>query len=202
MSVWNELHSHYQQQYWVEKPSLFAETALPYFPKHGKVLELGAGLGQDSVYFAAQGCEVVATDIETSALEKRNITSLRADLKEKFPFQDGSFDAVYAHLSLHYFDLETTHAIFQEIERVLKPGGVFAFLANSTDDPEYNTGEKLERDFFLIGRVTKRYFSEASAREFARGFQADLLDNLGQTYKDREKGISHLIRFIGRKVAK
>jgi ubiquinone/menaquinone biosynthesis C-methylase UbiE len=201
MNVWQELHSHYQHQYRIDKPSLLAETAMPYFPKGGKVLELGAGHGQDSLYFASQGFEVVSTDIETAALEKHSekFTVLKINLLEKLPFEDASFDAVYAHLSLHYFDLLQTERIFQEIERVLRPGGVLAFLANSTDDPEYATGVKLEEDFFLIGKVTKRYFSVDAARALANGFQIELLDNQGHTFKDQAKGIHNLIRFVGKK---
>lgn len=47
-TLWKELHSNYQEQNWIEKPSIFAETAIQYFPKSRKILELGAGHGQDS----------------------------------------------------------------------------------------------------------------------------------------------------------
>ncbi|EFB42542.1 hypothetical protein pah_c004o030 [Parachlamydia acanthamoebae str. Hall's coccus] len=107
---------------------------------------------------------------------------------------------VYAHLSLHYFDLKTTLAILSEIERILKPGGVFAFLTNSVNDPEYKTGKLLEEDFFQMDKVTKRYLSIESARQLTRNFQIGLLDNLGQTYKDQAKGVNHLIRFVGNKL--
>jgi 8-oxo-dGTP pyrophosphatase MutT (NUDIX family) len=106
---------------------------------------------------------------------------------------------VYAHLSLHYFELEKTFEIMNEINRVLKPGGVFAFLTNSTSDPEYNTGLMLEPDFFQVGKATKRYLSVESARKLTRDFQVNLVDDLGQTYKDQAKGIHNLIRFIGKK---
>jgi len=208
-SVWKELHSNYQEQDWIEKPSLFAETAIHYFPKSGRILELGAGHGQDSIFFAKQGYDVVSTDIETSSLElnlskqpqeyRERISAIRIDLKEALPYERNSFDIVYAHLSLHYFDEETTFEIINEIERILKPGGIFAFLTNSINDPEYSTGIFLEKDFFQIGKATKRYFSIESARQLTRDFQVNLIDNLGQTYKDRAKGIYHLIRFVGRK---
>lgn len=87
------------------------------------------------------------------------------------PFANNSFDIVYAHLSFHYFDQKTTFGIMNEIERILKPGGVFAFLTNSIHDPEYNTGNLLEKDFFLIGKVIKHYFSIESARRLTRSFQ-------------------------------
>jgi SAM-dependent methyltransferase len=108
------------------------------------VLDLGAGQGQDSRFFAEQGYDVVSTDLEESALEqsraklsnelKQNVTIQKVDLREELPSDDGSFDVVYAHLSLHYFNYETTVRLFAEISRVLKPGGVLAFFTNSVHD--------------------------------------------------------------------
>lgn len=204
-SVWQELHSNYKAQDWVGKPSLFAETAIQYFPKIGKVLELGAGHGQDSLFFAKRGYEVVSTDIETTSLalnvskQDCNVRVMDVNLLEPLPFDNSSFDVVYAHLSLHYFELEKTYEIMNEISRILKPGGVIAFLTNSTSDPEYNTGLMLEPDFFQVGKATKRYLSVDSARKLTRDFQANLVDDMGQTYKDQAKGIHNLIRFIGKK---
>lgn len=204
-SVWKELHSNYGKQSWVEKPSLFAEEAASYFPEGGSLLELGAGHGQDSLFFAEQGYQVVSTDIEIANLSrnvkgKERIRVAELNLKDPLPFSDNSFDVVYAHLSLHYFNKKTTEDILQEIRRILKQGGVFAFLANSINDPEYRTGTEIEEDFFQIDKVTKRYFSVETAKRFAEKFQAVLVDDQGKTYKDQAKGISNLIRFIGTKI--
>jgi SAM-dependent methyltransferase len=209
--VWTNLHGRYQQQDWADKPSLFAETAVEYFPATGKVLELGAGLGQDSRFFAGRGYDVVCSDLEQATLEQtraklpsslsRKIMFQKADLRDELPFEDASFDVVYAHLSLHYFDYETTVRLFGEIQRILKPGGVLAFFTNSVHDPEYDTGTKLEDDFFQIGDFAKRYFSVDSARAFTRYFDINLLDDHGETYKDRAIGVHSLVRFIGTKQA-
>lgn len=120
-TAWQELHKRYKEQDWINKPSLFAETAVTYFPAKGRVLELGAGLGQDSRFFAEHGYKVVSTDLEETALGqahaalsadiKPNITLQKLDLREELPFENASFDVVYAHLSLHYFDFETTRAL-------------------------------------------------------------------------------------------
>lgn len=205
--VWKKLHSNYKEQSWIEKPSLFAETAIKYFPKFGKVLDLGAGQGQDSRFFAEHGHEVFSTDISDLALElnrakippklKDKITVEKLDLTSDFSYPDESFDVVYAHLSLHYFDKDTTIKIFGEIERVLKPGGIFAFLVNSTSDPEYRTGQEIEEDFFKIDGMLKRYFSVETARKFVSNFDISILDNFGETYKDSAKGVHNLIRFVG-----
>lgn len=62
--IWSDLHQTYKEQDWIDKPSIFAEQAIKYFPKQGKVLELGAGQAQDGCFFASQGYEVTATDMK------------------------------------------------------------------------------------------------------------------------------------------
>jgi SAM-dependent methyltransferase len=210
-TVWQNLHKDYKDRDWIHKPSLFAETAITYFPVDGKVLDLGAGLGQDSRFFAEHGYEVVSTDLQIESLTeqfaalpdeiKQRVKVQTVDLREELPFDDASFDVIYAHLSLHYFDYETTVRLFGEIQRVLKPGGVLAFFTDSVNDPEYNTGTKLEDDYFQIDQTAKRYFSVETARAFTRYFYVSLLDNHGETYKDSAKGVYNLIRFIGTKRA-
>ena len=207
-TIWTDLHNLYKEQDWIDKPSIFAEQAISYIPKHGRVLELGAGQGQDSRFFASKGYEIVATDVEDTALElaksraaeqKVAVEVTKLDMRHEFPFESESFDVVYAHLSLHYFDYETTVRLIGEIQRVLKPGGVFAFIANSVNDPEYGTGNQIEPDYFEIGKTVKRYFSESTARTFTQYFETNLLDELGETYKDSAKGVYNLVRFVGKK---
>lgn len=206
---WNQRREAYQALGLADKPSIFAETAIAYFPKDGRVLELGAGNGQDGRFFASKGLNVVSTDFDAGALKsneskipkdlRAKLTVQKADLRKALPFESQTFDAVYAHLSLHYFDEKTTYKIFDEIVRVLKRKGVVALLVNSTDDPEYGTGEQIEPDFFQIGAPTKRFFTTASTAMFARKFNATLLDNNGESYKDASKGVYGLIRFVGHK---
>jgi ubiquinone/menaquinone biosynthesis C-methylase UbiE/8-oxo-dGTP pyrophosphatase MutT (NUDIX family) len=207
-TVWQDIHKNYKEQDWIDMPSVFAEQALPYFSKGGKVLELGAGQAQDGCYFAEQGFSVVSTDLEDSALELArkkaadkgvNVELQKVDLREELPFDNESFDVVYAHLSLHYFDSETTTRLIGEIQRVLKPGGVLAFLVNSVNDPEYKQGKEIEPDYFQIDKTAKRYFSEATAQKYTQWFDVNLLDELGETYKDAAKGVHNLVRFVGTK---
>lgn len=209
--IWQDLHQNYAGQPWIDRPSIFAETAVEYFPEQGKVLDLGAGQGQDSRFFAERGYEVVSADLEELALQqsraktpedlKPKISIEQVDMRKDLPFKDGQFDIVNANLSLHYFDEATTKRIFAEIHRVLKMGGVLAFLVNSTSDPEYNAGRQLESDYFQVDKTAKRYFTVESARKFATpAFEPILLDDQGETYKDRAKGVHNLIRFIGKKV--
>jgi SAM-dependent methyltransferase len=208
--AWDNLHKKYAQADWINRPNIFAEQVIEFLPSGGTLLDLGAGQGQDSRFFAGKGFKVTSLDLseeaEEKALQKLSpelkvlITVSQHDISQSLPLKDESFNVVYAHLSLHYFDTVTTDRIMQEIHRVLKPNGIFAFFCNSTNDPEYGTGEKIEEDYFVIGEMKKRYFSIDSARNFAnKYFEEILCDNKGETYKDAAKGIHNLIRYVGRK---
>jgi SAM-dependent methyltransferase len=201
---WNNLHKKYSDKDWKNKPSLFAETVCEYLPSKGKILELGAGLGQDSLFFAMQGYGVTSTDLSIDYLKNisntKNIEVSQVDLSNELPFKKESYDVVYAHLSLHYFDAQTTKRIFKDIYSVLKSNGVLAFFTNSIDDPEYGTGVLIEPDYFKTSGTQKKYFNVETATKFAHHFKPLLVDNNGETYKDRQKGVHNLIRFIGVKI--
>lgn len=93
--------------------------------KGKKILEIGCGCGETSVYFAKCGANVVATDISQGMVDLafrvadfNNVTiegqSCSADA---LPFEDNSFDIVYAANVLHHVDIDKT---LKEIKRVLK----------------------------------------------------------------------------------
>jgi len=198
--IWSKIHDSYSAQDWIHKPSLFAQSVSQYFPRTGSLLEIGGGLGQDSKYFKELGYDVLLTDISEEAISKSAMVKTQVvDVSKPLPFDDESFDIVYAHLSLHYFDKETTNKVFTEIRRVLKKGGVLAALFNSHSDPEYGTGEKIEEDYFNINSLPKRFFDVKSVLEFGERFTVVLVDDKGESYKDNVKGIKNLIRFVGKK---
>lgn len=206
---WKELSNRYAKEDWAKVPSIFATQVYDYIPDDCEMLELGCGQGQDGLWFAAgkKRIGVLATDVEQAALEnakKRrhelNVESIefeQLDLAKPFRYEDDTFEVVYSHLALHYFDTKTTEQIFSEIYRVLKPDGILAFLVNSVNDPEYNTGTKIEDDYFETEGTKKRYFSIKTAKEFAKNFDMILCDEQGETYKDNAKGVHNLVRFVG-----
>lgn len=204
---WNKTHREkYSKADWATKPSIFADQVVKFFPKSGRVLDIGTGQGGDAEYFRSLGYSVTATDFSDAALESaksrfKGIDFLKLDTAEKFPFPNGSFDVVYSHMALHYFDAATTRKMFKEIHRLLKPTGIFATITNTMDDPEKEIDHyaELEPGHYQDPKgIAKRYFSVDSMRQFTEGlFEPILLDAKGETYKD---DIKTLIRFVGKRI--
>ena len=101
--------------------------------KGKKILDLGCGAGETSVYLAMQGAQVYACDIAEEFLkiagalaEKHGVRlNLQQVEASRLPYAEGAFDFVYGNGVLHHVDLLPTA---QEIHRVLKPGGKAVFI--------------------------------------------------------------------------
>lgn len=202
---WTNKHKKYSQEDWINRPTFFAQFAINYFPKSGKLLDLGAGQGQDSRFFADRGYSITGTDYSETAIElasnvksESKIEYLVHDLKDKLPFNNEVFDVVYSHLSIQFFDDEVTESIFSEIYRVLKKGGILAIMVNTKDDPQVAVSKSLRGDLYEApdGLVKRFYTTQSLANFVSNKFQTILLDSEGETYKDETKT---LIRYIGKK---
>jgi ubiquinone/menaquinone biosynthesis C-methylase UbiE len=94
------------------------------------LLEVGCGLGYDSLEFLKRGVRVTATDLTPNAVKlvRRHFQIERVEAEEvrtanvlDLPYEDNTFDAVWANGVLHATG-DTARAI-QEVRRVLRPGG-------------------------------------------------------------------------------
>jgi SAM-dependent methyltransferase len=181
---WNRVYGPASER--ATEVSAFAREVAAVLPAGRELLELGCGPGVDSAFFAGEGHRVTATDISSVAIERDcvrfqdqpNLIFAVVDMREPLPFDDGRFDAVYARLSLHYFPDAGTRAVFREIRRVLKAGGLLAFMCKSTEDPLYGRGEQLEPDMFRLNDRARHFFSEPYARDLlSEGWRIDRLSS-------------------------
>lgn len=91
------------------------------------LLELGAGTGQDSVFFIEQGYTVVAIDLSPQMVRRcreKGVDARVADfLNPGVP--EASVDAVYALNSLLHVPDADLPAVLTTVRDVLRPGGLF-----------------------------------------------------------------------------
>jgi len=94
------------------------------------LLEVGCGMGYDSLEFLKRGVRVTATDLTPNAvkltrhhfqIEGVKAEEVRTANVLDLPFEDKTFDAVWANGVLHATG-DTGRAV-REVHRVLKPGG-------------------------------------------------------------------------------
>ena len=148
--------------------------------RNRRILDIGCGNGTDSLLFARYGFSVTAIDFSESGIAAlqmhakewglKQVEAQLHDLSKPLRYADCSFDVIYAHLSLHYFDDRTTRKIVSEIYRVLKPNGIFFIKCKSVEDALYGIGEKVGPDMYRLGHV--RHF-------FTKEYLRSLLDRFG-----------------------
>lgn len=195
---WQKVHIKYSQQDWSQKPNIFATEVIKYFPKTGRLLELGAGVCQDSLYFSSLGYNVTASDFISPLKTHSQFNYQIIDLNNPIPFKNNSFDIVYCHLGMHFFTIDRTKEIFNEIHNILNPNGVFCATFNSTTDLEISESIKIDTDYYQTpSGLTKRFFSPESLKQLLpKEFKIIILDDIGKTVKD---GDGRLIRLVCQK---
>jgi SAM-dependent methyltransferase len=91
------------------------------------LLEVGAGTGDDSLYFQEQGLQVLCTDLSSAMVELCRAKGLNARVADFLGLgvPPGSFDAVYALNCLLHVPTPDLPRVLAAIEEVLVPGGLF-----------------------------------------------------------------------------
>ena len=159
--------------------------AAPGFPTQGRLLELGCGAGDWSLWAAAKGFDVTGIDIAPDAvawgLEKAGQRELTVDLQvgevtDLSRFPDASFDVVLDAHCLHCIIGDDRGRMLREAFRVLRPGGLF-HVNTMTGDP---TAPKLLDHWdpasrcLLYGQIASRYLGlpdHVEAEVVAAGFR-------------------------------
>ena len=145
-------------------------TTVRYIEKYlspgAKILDVGAGAGEYSLYFAAKGYSVSALELADA-----NIAAFRAKMTEETPvdlvqgnaldlsqYDRDSFDVVLLFGPLYHLHAEADQLrCIEEAKRVCKPGGkiFFAFISN---DIVILTMQQCQEDYLLNGDYNKDTF--------------------------------------------
>lgn len=141
--------------------------------RNSEILDLGCGIGADTLYLIERDYKVLSCDFSAYALRSireyiPNSKTQDLDMRQPFPLKNDSYSLVIADLSLHYFDNETTINIMNEIKRVLKKDGILLARVASINDFNFGAGagEQLEKNFYFEGSYTKRFFDQEDVYKY------------------------------------
>jgi SAM-dependent methyltransferase/uncharacterized membrane protein YbhN (UPF0104 family) len=115
------------------------ESAIPEAVReNGIILDLGCGLGRQSQEMIRRGYRVAGVDISPGLLQharERGVQVACGDAR-LLPFASATFDVVYTIGVLHHLPgIEAQLVASAEVERVLKPGGLFLVHETNPRNP-------------------------------------------------------------------
>ena len=176
------------------EPSYSAKKALETFKKNNitNIIELGAGLGRDTIFFAQNGIYVHAIDYSLSAtniIKKRskenNLDDLikveNYDIRKKLNCDNENFQACYSHMlfcmALTNQDLKDLN---QEIFRVLKKDGFNIYTVRNHTDGDFKKGTHRGEDMYEMNGFIVHYFSENKIKSLLNGFTNISIENFDE----------------------
>jgi|GEM_PF-622144 len=183
-NYWNDFHATDVKEGISQKnvSRFWLTPFLSMFEKHKvhSILDLGCGLGYDAIALAKRNFAVTGIDYSETAIHHAQQIARQENVQSKFqvwdiaqplPFPTHSFDAIISNLVLHSFPDLVVRSIFSEVERCLKPAGLFLFHVNSIADIPHRTAiqapaVELSPNFYRLGGgQTMHFFSEDYCRE-------------------------------------
>jgi SAM-dependent methyltransferase len=179
---------------WVdERP--FLRVLLGRLREDMRVFDLGGGAGRIARHVAPRVREVVVGDASSTLLAeaRRNLATFgNVDYLRNRGFslaglEDGGFDLVFSQGVLSYFDPNPTLAMFSEVRRVLRPGGLFVFNVFTIERPEWAREALAEvRSGLLAGRPRPGLYRAYTEHQIAALCRAAGLAVVEHTYEGED----------------
>ena len=122
-----------------------------------RLLEIGAGTGQDSSYFQQEGFGVIAADLSAAMVEHCRAKGIEAHVMDflQLDFPAGSFDAVFAMNCLLHVPNHDLPAVLAAVRAILRPGGLLFVGVYGAQDGDESTEGPIDDD----RHVPPRFFS-------------------------------------------
>ena len=137
----------------------------------GRVIDLGAGPGLDTVLLVKRGLRAIGVDFSLGMLKAgvRECPGTRAQADaRRLPVQTGCVDGVWAKASLLHLQRHDAARALDEVRRVLRPAGIL-FLAVKA-----GSGEATETARYGLPRFFQ-YWSDAELDEVLAAHAFDVL---------------------------
>ncbi len=146
------------------------------------IVELGAGLGRDSIFFSQNNISVTSLDYSPSGIniinkkihEKKikNISTKLFDIRQKLPFKDNSIDGCFSHM-LYCMALSNEDLINlnNEICRILKPEGLNIYTVRNMQDGDYKNGMHISENMYENDGFIVHFFNKKKVNQLTDGFR-------------------------------
>ena len=146
------------------------------------VVELGAGLGRDSIYFSINNLSVTSLDYSQSGIniinkkinkdKLKNIKTKVFDIRQKLPFEDNSIDGCFSHM-LYCMALSNQNLfnLNREICRILKPDGLNIYTVRNEHDGDYKNGIHRGEDMYENDGFIVHFFNKIKINQLTDGFK-------------------------------
>ena len=152
------------------------------------IVELGAGLGRDSIFFSLNNLSVTSLDYSKSGInlinkkinenKLKNINTKLFDVRQKLPFEDNSIDGCFSHM-LYCMALSNQDLINlnKEIWRILKPKGLNIYTVRNEHDGDYKNGIHRGEDMYENEGFIVHFFNKTKIKHLTDGFKNIKLEN-------------------------
>ena len=146
------------------------------------IIELGAGLGRDSMYFSINNLSVTSLDYSQSGIniinkkinkdKLKNIKTKVFDIRQKLPFEDNSVDGCFSHM-LYCMALSNQNLfnLNKEICRILKPDGLNIYTVRNEHDGDYKNGIHRGEDMYENDGFIVHFFNKTKINQLTDGFK-------------------------------
>lgn len=123
-----------------EAERAFLERVAASIPVGGVALDLGCGAGEPVTARLARRCRTIGSDLSFAqlAIARRHLPDaalVQADMA-RLEFREASLDAVVAFWSVIHLPRELHAPLFERVAAWLRPGGVFAGVMGTDDNPD------------------------------------------------------------------
>ncbi len=166
-------HDMWQQRYdrseylFGEAPNAFLRDHADLVKPGAKVLALADGEGRNGVFLAERGCDVLSMDFSARALQKagalarkRGVT-LRIEEADvtTWPFPEEDYDVVVA-IFIQFLPPAPRKALFANIRKTLKPGGLLLLQGYRPEQIAYGTGGPSQVENFYTRDLLEAEFAD------------------------------------------
>lgn len=110
---------------WIDGTAEFHSICREHLKPRDKILEIGAGLSNNTSRFLCQMGELHGVDMDPVVMENDALQEAYVITDDHYPVSDGVYDVCISDYVLEHVEYPKEH--LSEVYRVLKPGGVYIF---------------------------------------------------------------------------